>query len=886
MKIKTYKTLIITTPPESFYTVVDSSMLMAKNIANPTLFLIKNIITSFQYNKETKSYHLKEEIHINQKQTIDLFNQVIPIINHDRLIKFNEKIKQQKQEKLLKSKILNQLNNENKKDSNHDNVETDVKEFIPLSLIVNTVSIQELQKLLTDKTVIENVLRSKASPLGREKEKTVDNVDKSNELIPEEPISYGQDYTNIHSVIAQYAVHQTVDNIKNHFKAVASYWKNYKLGDKPTPPQLPKYLDKNQRFTFELHYSRFNSKGNIFTINPKKHKLYSNFYNIEGSLIDLTTIEQFNSYNFKDSLVKEITKKLNSKSVIAQETIKKNNVVLNNNEYIDSKGNINQYELQTVSFVSHRKTGKGKNKKPLKIEAVVKIETEISDNSPLVKIINYYEQHKTVFKKEKLSYTELTTETQQKVILHFLTHHEKQLINNNNVLQSKTSTLEEEASEETSLPNNVTNIENSIDITNETIVKSDKTIINTIFTRYAGIDLGENNIAALALTHGKNIVYSGRYINHHLTHLNTKLDEIKSSIFKQSLSKELLEKVLYNQKISELNNFNHQYGSSSQINTEKLNEYLLKRNDFIQQHNLKKEDDKDYVVTDKLDKLKLNTEELKEINLANKAVYQNLNYVKTLVKMENFKKQTLHQLSSDILTHCLKNNIEILVIGKNEGWKDEINMGQENNRLFTALSHAKLIEQLEYKAILAGIVVITTEESYTSQSSFVHSDVLPTYEKQSKEKQINIKKEVENNLESKKLRYKVSPSGKNSSNDLEHKLLELDNNQSQHNLNHEIKLLQSDTSSLGKNKKQYNFSGIRKTHSYIFKKSIKQHNILQSQLGIHADINGGFNIIRKAIKGFSYNNTIDLSYELKGLKNQKKTKFSCINIKAKKIFFA
>ena len=39
MKIKTYKTLIITAPPESFYTVVDSSMLMAKNIItnpNPT----------------------------------------------------------------------------------------------------------------------------------------------------------------------------------------------------------------------------------------------------------------------------------------------------------------------------------------------------------------------------------------------------------------------------------------------------------------------------------------------------------------------------------------------------------------------------------------------------------------------------------------------------------------------------------------------------------------------------------------------------------------------------------------------------------------------------------------------------------------------------------
>ena len=852
MKIKTYKTLIITTPPESFYTVVDSSMLMAKNIANPTLFLIKNIITSFQYNKETKIYHLKEELHFHQKQTIDLFNQVIPMINHDRLIKFNDKIEQQKQENLLKNKEIQ----DNKKDSNNHNVELEAKEFIPLHLIVNTVSIQELQKLLTDKSLIENVLR--------EKEKIVDTLNNSDDSNQEKEVRYNKDYANIHSVIAQYAVHQMVDNIKNHFKAVASYWKNYKVGDKPTHPQLPKYLDKNQRFTFELHHSRFNSKGNIFTINSNKHKLYSNFYDIDGSLIDLTTIEQFNHYNFKANLEKEITNKLNSKSKIAQEFIKKNdlNLELNSNEYIDNKGNINQYELQTVRFVSHRKTGKGKNKKPLKIEAVVKIETNIDDNSPLAKIINYYEQNKAVFKKETLSYTELTQDIQQKVVLHFLVNHDKEkALNKKNLLGNNVSSSETKKEDKTLIHKD-----------NKTTVTSDKTITNTIFTRYAGIDLGENNIAALALTHGKNIVYSGKYINHHLTHLNTKLDEIKSSIFKQSLSKELLEKVLYNQEVSELNNFNYQYNDDKACNDEKLNCYLLKRNDFIKQHNLKKEDGKDYVITDKLDKLQLNTTELKEINLVNKTVYQNLNYIKLLVRMENFKKQTLHQLSSDIIQNCISNKIEILVIGKNDGWKDEINMGRENNRLFTTLPHAKLIEQIQYKAILAGIVIITTEESYTSQSSFVHSDELPMYETKEKKskQQTNDKKEVKD---------------KDCKED-ENKLMEPDNNQSQSNLKQEVKVLQSDTSSLGKNKKQFNFSGIRKTHSYIFKKSIKQHTVPQSQLGIHADLNGAFNIIRKAIKGFSYNNTIDLSYKLKGLKNQKKTVFSCINIKAKQIVFA
>lgn len=80
MKLFTYKTYILSSMPDYFYQVVDSSMLMAKNVANPTLFLIKNILSSYEYvkvclieTKEIKSYYqLKDELHINQKQTLDL----------------------------------------------------------------------------------------------------------------------------------------------------------------------------------------------------------------------------------------------------------------------------------------------------------------------------------------------------------------------------------------------------------------------------------------------------------------------------------------------------------------------------------------------------------------------------------------------------------------------------------------------------------------------------------------------------------------------------------------------------------------------------------------------------------------------------------------------
>ena len=70
-------------------------------------------------------------------------------------------------------------------------------------------------------------------------------------------------------------------------------------------------------------------------------------------------------------------------------------------------------------------------------------------------------------------------------------------------------------------------------------------------------------------------------------------------------------------------------------------------------------------------------------------------------------------------------NIGTLVIGKNEGWKQELNIGSKNNQNFTQIPHTRFIEQLTYKAELQRISVIITEESYTSKSSFLDKDVLP-----------------------------------------------------------------------------------------------------------------------------------------------------------------
>jgi putative transposase len=60
-----------------------------------------------------------------------------------------------------------------------------------------------------------------------------------------------------------------------------------------------------------------------------------------------------------------------------------------------------------------------------------------------------------------------------------------------------------------------------------------------------------------------------------------------------------------------------------------------------------------------------------------------------------------------------------LVIGKNDGWKQNLRLGKRTNQNFVHLPHARFIDMLTYKAALVGIRVLLTEESYTSKSSFL-----------------------------------------------------------------------------------------------------------------------------------------------------------------------
>jgi len=89
----------------------------------------------------------------------------------------------------------------------------------------------------------------------------------------------------------------------------------------------------------------------------------------------------------------------------------------------------------------------------------------------------------------------------------------------------------------------------------------------------------------------------------------------------------------------------------------------------------------------------------------------------------------LHKASRLIINSLITHKIATLIIGQNQEWKQEINLGKKNNQNFVCVPHAKLIEMLSYKAKMVGIQVILTEESYTSASSFMDNDAIPVYKR-------------------------------------------------------------------------------------------------------------------------------------------------------------
>lgn len=99
--------------------------------------------------------------------------------------------------------------------------------------------------------------------------------------------------------------------------------------------------------------------------------------------------------------------------------------------------------------------------------------------------------------------------------------------------------------------------------------------------------------------------------------------------------------------------------------------------------------------------------------------------IQKLTTKRNHKIHSLcHEATRKVVDTLIKNNIECLVVGNNQGWKQEITLGKKNNQNFVSIPFAKIRKQLKYKCELAGILYLETEERYTSKCSFADQEIL------------------------------------------------------------------------------------------------------------------------------------------------------------------
>lgn len=110
----------------------------------------------------------------------------------------------------------------------------------------------------------------------------------------------------------------------------------------------------------------------------------------------------------------------------------------------------------------------------------------------------------------------------------------------------------------------------------------------------------------------------------------------------------------------------------------------------------------------------------------------NVDWSKKLSKLtlwrENQISNYFHKATHHFVNYCITNNIDTVIIGRNQQWKDNISLGKRVNQNFVSIPFGQLYDLLKYKLELNGITYIETEESYTSKCSFIDKEEICKHE--------------------------------------------------------------------------------------------------------------------------------------------------------------
>jgi IS605 OrfB family transposase len=125
----------------------------------------------------------------------------------------------------------------------------------------------------------------------------------------------------------------------------------------------------------------------------------------------------------------------------------------------------------------------------------------------------------------------------------------------------------------------------------------------------------------------------------------------------------------------------------------------------------------------------LSPEELTRLKRGLSEIYSNPSLIALYEHRRAWAEDFMHKLSSGVVKRLVARGIELLVLGHNPGWKQEAPLGRKQNRRLHWFAHDTLFHMLRYKARAAGLVVADVEESWTSRTSFAACEPLKTHPK-------------------------------------------------------------------------------------------------------------------------------------------------------------
>ena len=107
-------------------------------------------------------------------------------------------------------------------------------------------------------------------------------------------------------------------------------------------------------------------------------------------------------------------------------------------------------------------------------------------------------------------------------------------------------------------------------------------------------------------------------------------------------------------------------------------------------------------------------------------------YTSKKIKQLGYKREMklndyLHKSAAFLVNYLVSQTIDVLVVGTNKGWKQNINIGKRSNQNFVGIPFYKFKQILTYLCEENDIEVHEQEESYTSKASFLDGDFIPTF---------------------------------------------------------------------------------------------------------------------------------------------------------------